>query len=91
MKPAGRRLRRRSGDFEAFEAFPDAIEAFREAIEVFPGAIEAFREAIEAFPGARMRVDVALDAGSHRPTGNWRPALRDLVWGAFLPMDFFGF
>ena len=54
VEPAGRRLRRRSGDFEAFEAFS----------------------------GARRRV--ALDAGSHRPTGNWRPAFRDLVWGAFL-------
>jgi len=45
VEPAGRRLRRRSSDFEA------------------------------------------LDAGSHRPTGNWRPALRDLVWGAFLPTE----
>ena len=62
VEPAGRRLRRRSGDFEAFQAFPDA----------------------------RRRVGVGVDAGSHRPTGNWRPALSDLVWGAFLPMECFG-
>jgi hypothetical protein len=74
VEPAGRRLRRRSDDFEAFEAFGEAFEAFSDAIE--------------AFPGARRRVGV--DAGSHRPTGNWRPALSDLVWGAFLPMECFG-
>ena len=76
VEPAGRRLRRRSGDFEAFEAFGEAFQAFPDAIE--------------AFSGARRRVGVGVDAGSHRPTGNWRPALSDLVWGAFLPMECFG-
>ena len=70
VEPAGRRLRRRSGDFEAFEAFGEAFQAFPDAIE--------------AFSGARRRVGVGVDAGSHRPTGNWSPALSDLVWGAFL-------